>query len=164
MIFFKTLVLAALTTLSSTSMQISSPVFENQKPIPSKYTCQGDNVSPPLSFSNIPPETKSLVLIVDDPDAPNGVFDHWLVWNIPSRTTKFEEGADLPYQGTGHGNVTHYYGPCPPRGKAHHYRFKLFALNQTLTIPSGSRRAELEQAMKGHIIAQAELVGTYRRQ
>lgn len=125
--------------LSSSTMQISSTAFENQRPIPTKYTCQGENISPPLTFTNVPKDTKTLALIVEDPNAPKGVFDHWVVWNIPGTSTKLEEGANLPYQGQNHANVMHYYGPCPPPGPAHHYRFKLYALDETLTIPMGAR-------------------------
>jgi Raf kinase inhibitor-like YbhB/YbcL family protein len=149
-------------------MQIQS-VFEAQQPIPAKYTCDGENVSPPLKFLQIPSGAKSLVLIVDDPDAPHGTFDHWIVWNLPPNLKGLTEGAaeleDLspqPKQGINGFRKSFYQGPCPPPGKPHHYHFKLYALNVPLSIPEGSPKQAVENAMKGHIIETAELVGTYQ--
>lgn len=145
-------------------------IFKSQQSIPSKYTCDGENISPPLKFLQIPPEAKSLVLIVDDPDAPKGTFDHWIVWNLPPNLEEFKEDAPelkhlspLPVQGVNGYGKNYYYGPCPPSGK-HHYHFKLYALNSKLSLPEGSTKKEVEKAMQGLIIAQAELVGTYQRQ
>jgi Raf kinase inhibitor-like YbhB/YbcL family protein len=144
-------------------------VFESQQPIPAKYTCDGENVSPPLKFLQIPPGTKSLVLIVDDPDAPRGTFDHWIVWNLPPNLKELSEGAEElnrlsppPKQGTNGFRKSFYQGPCPPPGKPHHYHFKLYALNTQLSIPEGSSKLDVEKAMQGHIIERAELVGTYQ--
>lgn len=144
-------------------------VFESQQAIPSKYTCDGENVSPPLRFLQIPQGAKSLVLIVDDPDAPNGTFDHWIVWNLSPNLKELTEGATEfaklsppPKQGTNGFRKTEYRGPCPPHGKAHHYHFKLYALRDQLSLPAGSTKNEVEKAMQGLIIDQAELIGTYQ--
>ncbi|MBA3721156.1 MAG: YbhB/YbcL family Raf kinase inhibitor-like protein [Parachlamydiaceae bacterium] len=148
---------------------IIESVFEYQKPIPLKYTCSGENVSPPLKFLNVPSSSKTLVLIMDDPDAPVGVFDHWVVWNIPPTFQGLSEGAKELFsnakvkQGTNGYNVVGYKGPCPPPGKVHRYFFKLYALNTELTLPEGSSKKDVEKGMKGHIIEEAELVGTYQR-
>lgn len=145
-------------------------VFEYQKPIPTKYTCEGENVSPPLKFKNIPQGTKSLALIVDDPDAPNGTFDHWIVWNISPNVYAISEGGHELFgnhstvkQGTNHYNVHQYKGPCPPPGKPHRYFFKLYALDKMLTLKEGAKKEEVEQAMEGHVVDRAELIGTYKR-
>lgn len=145
-------------------------VFESQQSIPVKYTCDGENISPPLKFLNIPDQTISLVLIVDDPDAPMGTFDHWIVWNISPHVTELKEGAKEltkhsppPIQGeNGFGNIF-YGGPCPPPGKPHRYYFKLFAIDKMLTLKEGSSKHEVETAIKGHVLAQAVLIGLYQR-
>ena len=144
-------------------------VFESQQPIPSKYTCDGENVSPPLRFLQIPQVSKSLALIVDDPDAPHGTFDHWIVWNLPPHLKELTEGAEelkrlspLPKQGINGFRKSYYQGPCPPVGKPHHYHFKLYALNAQISLPESSSKQEVEKAMEGHILDQAELVGTYQ--
>ena len=149
-------------------MHIQS-VFEDQKPIPAKYTCEGDDVSPPLKFLNVPKNTKSLVLIVDDPDAPRGTFDHWIVWNIPPTLLALSEGAKELFenakvkQGINGFNVVEYKGPCPPPGKPHRYFFKLYALDKELNYPEGTSKKEIEKAIQDHILEKAELVGTYKR-
>lgn len=148
---------------------IIESVFESQQPIPAKYTCDGENVSPPLKFLQIPQGVKSLVLIVDDPDAPHGTFDHWIIWNLPPHLKEISEGGEelkkmqpQPKQGMNGFRKSSYQGPCPPPGKPHHYHFKLYALDTQLTLPEGSSKQEVEKGMKGHIIDQAELVGTYQ--
>lgn len=145
-------------------------VFESQQPIPVKYTCDGENLSPPLTFSQIPPQTASLALVVDDPDAPRGTFDHWIVWNLPPDIKELKEGGkelnhlpSLPIQGMNGFGETFYQGPCPPAGKPHHYHFKLYALDKQISLPEGSSKQQLEKAMQGHILAQTEIVGTYQR-
>lgn len=145
-------------------------VFQMQGEIPAKYTKDGENVSPPLKFLQIPSNAVSLVLIVDDPDAPKGVFDHWIIWNIPANVKSFQEGAaelfrlkPSPMQGNNSYGNSHYEGPNPPPGKPHHYHFKLYALDSALHLPSGSTKKQVEDAMNGHIISQAELVGVYQR-
>lgn len=145
-------------------MQITTEAFQDGQSIPQKYTCQGENVSPALSFQNIPEEAESLVLIVDDPDAPSGTFDHWIGWNIPPLTRRIEEGEQLPEKGKNSYGVLEYKGPCPPPGKAHRYFFKLYALDAPLKLGEGASKGKVEQAMKGHILDQAELVGLYQRE
>lgn len=146
-------------------------IFKSQQPIPSKYTCDGENISPSLKFSQVPSGAKSLVLIVDDPDAPKGTFDHWVLWNLPPNLKELTDGAPeltrlspTPVQGVNGYGKSYYYGPCPPAGKPHHYHFKLYALNSQLSLPEGSTKQEVEEAMEKFIIVQAELIGTYQRQ
>lgn len=144
-------------------MNISSSAFADRGSIPSKYTCDGANSSPPLAFASVPAGAKSLALVVDDPDAPGGTFDHWIVWNIPPNTTSIGEGQSP--QGTSGRNgfgKSGYGGPCPPNGE-HRYQFKLYALDTTLNLPAGASKADLERAMNGHTLAQAQIVGRYRR-
>lgn len=146
---------------------IIQSVFEAQQPIPAKYTCDGENVSPPLQFHQIPQGAKSLVLIVDDPDAPRGTFDHWIVWNLPPNLKELSEGAEelhklMAKQGINGFRKSFYQGPCPPQGKPHHYHFKLYALSKSLELPEGSTKQEVEKAMAPFILEQAELVGTYQ--
>ena len=148
---------------------IIESVFESNQYIPAKYTCDGDNISPPLKFLQIPAGTKSLVLIVDDPDAPRGTFDHWIVWNLPPKLRELTEGAEEltkltppPKQGMNGFKKPYYQGPCPPAGKPHHYHFKLYALNVQLMLQEGAPKQDVELAMKGHILDQAELVGIYQ--
>lgn len=143
-------------------MNIESPSFTNNQPIPKKYTCHGEDVSPPLTFSDVPDKAISLALIVDDPDAPSGTFDHWLVWNIPATTQHLSEGAKVPREGTNSFRETRYRGPCPPKGRPHHYFFKLYALDKILDIKAGSSKSDLEKAMKGHTLGQAQLIGLYQ--
>ena len=144
-------------------MKLTSPAFANNGAIPSEYTCDADDLSPPLSISDVPANAKSLSLIMDDPDAPVGTWDHWVVFNINPSTKQIAEGAEP--EGVGGKNSwgrTGYGGPCPPSG-THRYFFKLYALDTTLNLPEGSAKKELERAMQGHIIAQAQLMGTYKR-
>lgn len=143
-------------------MLIESPAFEQFKEIPSRYTCDGEDVSPALQFSDIPKGTKSFVLIVDDPDAPRGTFTHWLAWNIASDAKGLPEGAKAPREGMNGFGSAGYKGPCPPPGKPHRYFFRLFALDTVLSLAQGSSKEALMAAMKGHILSQAELVGTYQ--
>lgn len=145
-------------------MKINSPVFVAGDYIPEKYTCAGAGINPPLEWSQVPVNTKSLVLIVDDPDAPSGVFSHWVLWNIPAHITSLEENS-IPADavvGVGSSGARHYVGPCPPSG-VHHYRFKLFALDTELFLTVNSRQINLEQAMGGHILDQAMLVGLFKK-
>ncbi len=138
-------------------MKIQSPAFQNNELIPAKYTCTGENIAPDLSFSEIPEETKSLALIVDDPDAPSGDFVHWLVWNI-------DPSGDISsgVQGKNDFGENKYGGPCPPSG-VHRYFFKLFALDSTLDIPTSSTKADLLSAIEGHILAQSKLIGKFSK-
>ena len=155
----------------TTSLTISS-VFKNNEVIPKKYTCEGENVSLPLQISGIPKDTKSLAIIVDDPDAPIGTFVHWVAWNIPP-VEKIPEGipkeekVEKPLkmvQGRNDFRKIGYDGPCPPRGHGvHHYHFKIYALDTFLDLPPGSTKKDLEKAMKGHVIRRGELIGTFER-
>jgi len=147
-----------------TMLKITSPAFENQGFIPQKYTCDGENINPPLKINNLPSQAKSLVLIVDDPDAPMATWNHWLVWNIPPETKEikensFPQGAVLGKNDFG---KLEYGGPCPPSG-THRYFFHLYALDTILQLSKGTNRNELEQAMKNHIMGQGELMGKYQR-
>jgi len=142
-------------------LTVSSPAFENNKLIPSKYTCDGDNVNPPLTIEDTPKETKSLVLIVDDPDAPMGTWDHWIVWNILP-TSKIEENTVPGTEGINDSRKHSYGGPCPPWG-THRYFFKVYALDTKLDLSPNSNKKDVEKAMQGRILAKGELIGLYRR-
>ena len=145
-------------------MKITSSVFQQGGNIPSKFTCDGADTSPPLQIQEVPPTAKSLVLIVDDPDAPSGLFTHWIIWNIsPQASTIAEGSAPKGVEGLNDFGKSRYGGPCPPSG-THRYFFKIFALDKELDLPTGSKRAQLDAAMKGHVIAQGELMGRYSRQ
>jgi Raf kinase inhibitor-like YbhB/YbcL family protein len=143
------------------NMKISSPAFGPNQKIPRKYTCDGENISPPLEIEAIPEETETLVLIVTDPDASAGTWVHWVVFNIPV-TERINEGEAPGNQGVNDFNKEEYGGPCPQSG-SHRYFFKLFALDQELGLSEGSSRRDVDVAMEGHILAQAELIGIYER-
>jgi len=145
-------------------LSITSPAFLPDGMIPSKYTCDGADVSPPLLIGNVPEKTRSLALIVDDPDAPVGTWVHWVVWNIGAGTKEIQENSVPPgaLQGTNDFRNQEYGGPCPPSG-THRYFFKLYALDSSLVAQAGATKARIEEAMKGHVLAQAELIGLYRR-
>src|SRR5215831_18578246 len=144
-------------------MKITSSAFQQGGNILSKFTCDGSDTSPPLQITGIPSNAKSLVLIADDPDAPGGLFTHWLVWNIPPQTNSIAEGsAPKGVQGANDFGKSGYRGPCPPQG-THRYSFKVFALDRELDLRSGAKRGQVDGAMKGHIIAHGELVGRYAR-
>ena len=143
---------------------LSSTAFQNNGSIPSKYTCDGSDINPPLVIENVPAGAKSLALIVDDPDAPMGTWVHWLVWNISPHTTGIKEN-DVPkgaLSGLNDFKKQSYGGPCPPSG-THRYFFKLYALDSILSLSSGAKKADLEKAMKGHIISQSQIIGLYKR-
>lgn len=146
----------------ASSISITSPSFQAGGDIPTKFTCNGTNVSPELQISSVPNEAKSVVLIVDDPDAPRGLFTHWIVWNIDPKTTRIaENGAPIAgVQGTNDFDKRNYGGPCPPSGR-HRYFFKIFALDTKLELKPSARRAELDAAMRGHVLAQGELMARY---
>ena len=146
----------------ASSISITSPSFQAGGDIPAKFTCNGTNVSPELQISSVPNEAKSLVLIVDDPDAPRGLFTHWIVWNIDPKTTRIAENSapTAGVQGTNDFGKRNYGGPCPPSG-THRYFFKIFALDIKLELKPSARRAELDAAMRGHVLAQGELMGRY---
>ena len=152
-------------------MRIFSPAFGNGDYIPVKYTCDGEDVSPPLLFLDPPEETQSFAIIVDDPDAPVGVFTHWVIYDIPGTFEGLPEDVppvpELEYgikQGINDFKRIGYGGPCPPHGKVHRYFFVLFALDiPTTGLPAGVTKAELLRAIDGHVIAHDELVGLYAR-
>lgn len=151
-------------------MQIKSTAFEDNGVIPKKYTCDGSDVSPPLSWTKPPAGTKSVALICDDPDAPMGTWVHWVLYGIAPETTSLPENVPVQkevLQGAKQGITdfrrSGYGGPCPPKGPAHRYFFKVYALDIELTLAPGATKKNLEKAMKGHILAQSELVGRYGR-
>lgn len=147
-------------------LDLQSSAFTDNEMIPSKYTCEGKNVVPPLQISNTPAGTKSLALILDDtdvPSAPGGIFTHWVVWNMPPNTKGIIEGQEPDgILGKGTSGKEGYIGPCPPTG-THHYHFKLFALDTVLTLEKGSDKQSLENAMISHILDETELIGLYKK-
>jgi len=147
------------------AMKITSPAFQHNTMIPAKYTCEGMDINPPLVVEDIPEKTKSLVLIMDDPDAPVGTWIHWIVFNIPCTGKKLEikENSIPGVQGWNDFRRVNYGGPCPPSG-THRYFFRIYALDTTLNLKEGAKRQEVEDAMKGHILASAELIGLYKKQ
>ncbi|MCG6537223.1 MAG: YbhB/YbcL family Raf kinase inhibitor-like protein [Syntrophales bacterium LBB04] len=151
-------------------MQITSTAFTEGNIIPAKYTCDGRDISPPLEWKDVPANTKSFALISDDPDAPGGMWVHWVIYNIPSHVTKFDENVTHEKEfknGMRQGNndwpKLGYGGPCPPSG-VHRYYFKIYALDGILDLKPGATKAQLLQAMKGYILAEAQLMGKYSRQ
>lgn len=150
-------------TYEAVNMKLTSSAFASNGAMPSEFTCDGADASPPLAISDVPKNAKSLALIMDDPDAPMGTFVHWVVWNIPPDTKEIKKSFEPSgVQGkTGFGKLG-YGGPCPPSG-THRYFFKLYALDTELNLPEGSTKKDLERAIQGHIIQQAQLMGTYKR-
>ena len=154
------------------SIQITSAAFADGQPIPAKYTCDGDDASPPLQWTNAPANTKSFALIADDPDAPMGTWVHWVAYDLSPIANALPEGvaksqyiAGNAMQGLNDFHRLGYGGPCPPRGHGvHHYHFRLYALDTELDLAPRVTRRQLEAAMKGHVLAQTELVGTYQRE
>jgi len=142
-------------------LTITSHAFQNDGYIPSKYTCDGENINPPLEIEGIPEGTESLVLIVDDPDAPRGTFNHWVVWNISPANTIGEDTIPGTEGINGFGSRG-YGGPCPP-SETHRYIFKVYALDSRLDLDSDAKKNEVEEAIKDHILAQGELIGLYSR-
>ncbi|MGZ4099056.1 MAG: YbhB/YbcL family Raf kinase inhibitor-like protein [Bacteroidia bacterium] len=147
--------------VSNTTLKVKSTAFEHNAPIPVKYTCEGENINPALLISDLPGETKSMALIMDDPDAPKGTFDHWIMWNIAPQD-KIEENSAPGVQGKNGRGENKYTGPCPPSGN-HHYHFKVYALDRELEIPAGTNKSGLLTAMAGHILGIGELIGVYRK-
>ncbi|GAP15643.1 Raf kinase inhibitor-like protein, YbhB/YbcL family [Longilinea arvoryzae] len=167
------LLLAQSTSMGGDVMQtitFSTPAFANGQPIPQVYTCDGKNISPALQWSGVPAEAKSLALIVEDPDAPVGIFTHWVLYNLAPNLTGLNEGVprlatltNLGKQGVNDFRKTAYDGPCPPAGKAHRYYFRLYALDLQPNLADGLTRQKLLDQLKGHILAQGEWMGTYQR-
>jgi Raf kinase inhibitor-like YbhB/YbcL family protein len=154
--------------VTQTIMKISSPAFADNQTIPQKYTCDGASISIPLNFSDVPDGTNSLVLIVEDPDVPkniipSGLFVHWVIFNMPPITTTLAENQIPPgVQGNNSSGKLGYTGPCPP-DRQHRYFFKLYALDTTLNLPPGATKEQVEAAMQGHILAQAQTIGLYNK-
>lgn len=148
----------------TSAMTIKSPAFGHNQTIPKKYTCDGEDINPPLELNGVPPGGKSLVLIVDDPDAPAGTWVHWTVWNINPQTKTIAENSSPAgsIEGATDFGKPGYGGPCPPSG-THRYFFKIYALDTLLNLPPTAKKPDLEKAMQGHILDKAELVGTYKR-
>jgi Raf kinase inhibitor-like YbhB/YbcL family protein len=143
---------------------LESSAFEHAQPIPNRYTCDGDDVSPALGWANVPEEARSLALLVDDPDAPRGVFTHWVAWGLDPGTGGLGEGEAAPGEGRNDFGTAGYRGPCPPPGHGpHRYVFRLYALDRNLELDPGARKPELEQAIEAHVLTTAELIGTYER-
>lgn len=152
------------------TISISSEAFKEGGTIPDEYSCEGNDISPPLSWQGVPAGTKSIALIMDDPDAPGRTFVHWVIYNIPGSTQKLAKGiprkeklADGSLQGMTDFASVGYGGPCPPPGKPHRYFFKIYAIDTILDLPSGASKEDVEAAMKGHIMAKGELIGKYAR-
>jgi len=143
------------------TLTVKSPVFEERGLIPALYTCDGLNINPPLVIGDIPHETQSLALIVDDPDAPHGTFVHWIMWNIPP-TALIDENSAPGREGKNGLMKNRYFGPCPQSG-AHHYHFKVYALDAMLDLRDNTGKGELLRAMDGHVLAEGELTGIYQR-
>jgi Raf kinase inhibitor-like YbhB/YbcL family protein len=144
--------------------------FKDGTTIPDVYTCKGKDISPSLSWKEIPAGTKSIALIMDDPDAPGGTFVHWVLYNVPENTQKLPEGIqhdktlpDGSMQGITDFGRTGYGGPCPPPGKPHRYYFKIYALDSKINLPPGALKKQLENEMSGHILAKGEIIGIYKR-
>lgn len=151
------------------SFMLTSASFQEGQPIPPKHTCEGQDLSPPLAWDHAPNGTKSFALIHDDPDAPGNTWVHWVLFNLPASVGHLPEGmpkdrelADGSRQGMTDFGRTGYGGPCPPSG-THRYFFKLYALDMMLSLPSGATKAQVEAAMKDHVLAEAQLMGVYHR-
>lgn len=150
-----------MTVKTKTELTINSVAFSQDGHIPKKYSCEGENINPPLEVKGIPEGTKTLAIIMEDPDTKQGVFDHWLVWNIPTNEP-IAENSVPGISGNNSYNKTGYAAPCPPSG-SHRYFFKVYALDASLDLPVGSNKQELQQAMQGHILASGEIMGHYKK-
>lgn len=153
-----------------TPLTLSSSEFNAGSEIPKQCTCKGKDISPALQWSGAPARTASFAIIVDDPDAPHGDWVHWIIWNVPAATqslpeavAKQEQLEDGSRQGKNDFHKTGYNGACPPGGQTHRYFFRLYALDSKLDLPPGANRAALEAAMQGHILSQAEYMGTFHK-
>jgi Raf kinase inhibitor-like YbhB/YbcL family protein len=152
------------------AIQVASPAFKEGAPIPPRFTCTEKDLSPALAWTGTPPGTKSFALICDDPDAPMGTWVHWVIFNLPADSTSLPEGVPVEpklatgaVQGRNSWKKVGYGGPCPPPGKPHRYFFQLYALDVALTLDSNAAKKDLEAAMKGHVLAEGQLMGTYKR-
>ena len=168
----RTLIAALITSLSivaaaanKATLTVTSSAFKANEPIPSEYTCDGAETTPPLAWANVPANAKSIAILVDDPDAPKATFTHWIVTNIPPTATSLSAGGALPAGAVAAKNdkgATGYAAPCPPSG-THHYHFRVYALDVELALAAKQTKKQLLDATKGHILAQGELIGTYER-
>lgn len=146
------------------TLHVSSSAFSEGKSIPEKYTCDGQNVSPPLTWNGAPANTSSFAVIADDPDAPSGTFTHWVLYNLPADVTELKEASSGGGQeGANDFRRKGYGGPCPPPGGAHRYFFRVYALDRGSLGSAGLSKQDVTAAMKGHILAEGQLMGTYRR-
>ena len=152
------------------ALKITSSSFQAGQPIPAEYTCEGADISPALRWSGVPASAKTIALICEDPDAPAGIWTHWVLYNLPAGIMELAEKTpttpSLPpdaRQGTNDFKRTGYSGPCPPAGKPHRYFFKIYALDIAVTLNPGANRQELLHAMEGHVVAAGQITGTYRR-
>lgn len=149
-------------TVVKTVLSIRSPAFEHEGKIPVKYTCEGAGISPPLDIKGVPEDTKSLALIMEDPDAPKGVFDHWVIWNIPP-VDMIPENTSPGLEGINSAGKIGYTGPCPP-SDTHRYFFKLYAVDMLLDIAKGANKTKLLFVLQKHVLAYGELIGLYEKQ
>jgi len=152
------------------SLAVRSAAFQEGGTIPPRYTCDGENVSPPLAWTGLPEETAAVAVVVDDPDAPAGTWVHWVLYGLDPSRADLPEGVPArdtvlggARQGRNDFKNVGYGGPCPPRGQLHHYAFKVYALDETPDLPAGASKAELLGAIEGHVLAEGKLTGTYRR-
>ncbi len=145
------------------ALALTSPAFHGGGTIPTRYTCDGKDFSPPLRWSHVPARARAVALRVDDPDAPDGAFTHWTIWNLPANTTGIAPGAKWLFQGTNSFGRIGYGGPCPPPGSRHHYVFRLYALTARLTLSRGATATQFGAALRGHVVASARLVGLFGR-
>ena len=173
----KTITNSGISTMGP-SFSLNSSAFENDEKIPSQFTCDGAQVSPPLSISGVPASAKSLVLIMDDPDVPvalkpdlpaqaGGVFDHWILFNIPPDTTEIQQGGSVGTAGNNGAGTAAYTAPCPPKEyepSEHHYVFTLYALDSEIPLTAGASKKDILAAAEGHIISTVQLIGRYKRQ
>jgi Raf kinase inhibitor-like YbhB/YbcL family protein len=151
-------------------MKLSSSAFASGATVPSQYTCKGTDISPALNWSGAPAHTASFALIMDDPDAPSGTWVHWVMWNIPQKAHSLPEGIaksqeldDGSRQGRNSFGKIGYNGPCPPPGQTHRYFFRIYALDQSVNLQPGANRLDVDAAIKAHILAQGEYIGTFHR-
>jgi Raf kinase inhibitor-like YbhB/YbcL family protein len=142
-------------------MKIFSPVFTENGTVPVKYTCDGENINPPLMIEGVPDHSKSLVLIMDDPDAPAGLWTHWILYNLPVDTQRIEENSAPGNQGINSANEKFYQGPCPPGRVSHRYHFHLYALDSRLEVPDGITRKQIDTLIQRHTLDLAEIIAYY---
>jgi len=149
-------------TTAIRQLELSSPAFKAEGTIPAQYTCDGEGINPPLRINKIPENAQTLALIVEDPDAPNGTYDHWVVWNIKP-VSNIAENSNPGISGNNSAGKTGYHPPCPPKG-AHRYYFHVYALDRELDLMHGESKESLQRAMKSHILAEGTIMGRYERQ